>query len=158
MITGTPFSTGTRPRQNAASPELVFGRGFFFCRATAESAAPNAITAARASNTSLVLAIAITTNIGTVDGRHQPCCWRLRCPGTVEDANGDLAAGAVVGDVFEGELAGGYELRERLVLALLPAVIIDQLVEQHDRAWREHAAEVVENGHGRTVEVAVDVQ
>jgi len=72
--------------------------------------------------------------------------------------DGDLPAGSHIPEVFEGAVIFGDELNERLVFAVLPTGVVDELVEDHDATGLQHIAELHEDRPGRAVEITVNVQ
>src|SRR5438270_9314857 len=66
-----------------------------------------------------------------------------------------LAAKATIG-VFD--FAGRDEFLPRLEFVVLPAVIVQVLVENHDRARHQQVADMIEHGSRRGIQIAIDME
>src|SRR5690606_17348784 len=74
------------------------------------------------------------------------------------DARGDLLVAADRPEVLVLQSVFRQEFHERLVLVLAPARVVEVLVEHDQRARLDAWGEQLEDGPGRRVEVAVDVE
>ena len=99
-------------------------------------------------------------------GMSALCQKRTLCPrteslgrrGYVEDSDGNLATSTVVAHILEGQFALGGELHESLELTHFPtAVIVDQFIEDDDRAGREHVRDIRKNRLRCAVEITIYV-
>src|SRR5215216_6899636 len=70
----------------------------------------------------------------------------------------DLCAVTHIADVFEIAVRLRDEFHECFVFVLLPSGVIEKFVEYDHRALDEARLCVAENGFGRAVEIAIDMQ